>query len=187
MTPEQQAAVVLENYDSGVQGDFKVGDVVRELRARVSSSPSSFSAPLLISTTNFGTGSSREQAATSLKAAGIPLVIATSFGDIFKRNAINNGLICVECSQLVDELSRIESTTRDLNGIGQGNFLYARSSPDVLDLHVDMARGEITLVTKLGTEESRNTYKFKTVGESVQELWVCGGLEGLVLKELKGM
>lgn len=35
------------------------------------------------------TGSSREQAATVLKAAGVPLVIAGSFGDIFKRNAIN--------------------------------------------------------------------------------------------------
>ncbi|KAE9387032.1 hypothetical protein BT96DRAFT_497401 [Gymnopus androsaceus JB14] len=37
------------------------------------------------------------------------LVIAILFGDIFKRNAINNGLICVECPELVQELARIET------------------------------------------------------------------------------
>jgi len=53
----------------------------------------------------FGTGSSREQAATALKAAGVPLVIAGSFGDIFKRNAINNGLVCLESPELVSDLT----------------------------------------------------------------------------------
>lgn len=203
MTLEQQAGVVLENYDCGASVEVKAGDVVRELRDRTASSQSTssspdvtISAPILISTTNFGTGSSREQAATALKAAGVPLVIATSFGDIFKRNAINNGLICVECPELVQELARIESTMRNSKGIGQGNMLYApdavanpKGEKETLDLQVDMARGEITLVARLsfgGGEEERKLYKFKTVGESVQELWVCGGLEGLVLKELEG-
>ncbi|KAE9400891.1 aconitase iron-sulfur domain-containing protein [Gymnopus androsaceus JB14] len=187
MTLEQQAGVVLENYDW----------IVRLLPSQRSSSPDvTISAPILISTTNFGTGSSREQAATALKAAGVPLVIATSFGDIFKRNAINNGLICVECPELVQELARIESTMRNSKGIGQGNMLYApdavanpKGEKETLDLQVDMARGEITLVARLSFgvgEEERKLYKFKTVGESVQELWVCGGLEGLVLKELEG-
>ncbi|MEM0173910.1 MAG: 3-isopropylmalate dehydratase small subunit [Sulfolobaceae archaeon] len=40
----------------------------------------------------FGMGSSREQAAIALKAAGVKLIIAESFARIFYRNAINNGL-----------------------------------------------------------------------------------------------
>lgn len=40
----------------------------------------------------FGMGSSREQAAIALKAAGVKAIIAESFARIFFRNAINNGL-----------------------------------------------------------------------------------------------
>lgn len=40
----------------------------------------------------FGMGSSREQAAIALKAAGVKAIIAESFARIFYRNAINNGL-----------------------------------------------------------------------------------------------
>ena len=61
---------------------------------------------ILVSGYNFGTGSSREQAATALQAAGVPLVLAGSFGDIFKRNAINNGLVCIESEELVADLTR---------------------------------------------------------------------------------
>ena len=42
--------------------------------------------------TNFGTGSSREQAAQSLQVLGVAGVIAPSFGGIFYRNAFNLGL-----------------------------------------------------------------------------------------------
>ncbi len=53
---------------------------------------------------NFGTGCSREQAATALQAAGIRLVIAGSFSQTYLRNAINNGFLCVECPELVADL-----------------------------------------------------------------------------------
>ncbi len=46
---------------------------------------------------NFGCGSSREQAATSLKYFGISAVVAESFARIFYRNAINLGLLVLEC------------------------------------------------------------------------------------------
>src|SRR5207244_10132339 len=53
---------------------------------------------------NFGTGSSREQAVTCLKAKGIPLVIAASFSQTYLRNAYNNGFLCVEVPELVKRL-----------------------------------------------------------------------------------
>ena len=53
---------------------------------------------------NFGTGSSREQAATAIKFKGIPLVIAGSFSETYKRNAINNGLLSIEVPDLVNDL-----------------------------------------------------------------------------------
>ncbi|KAJ3874911.1 homoaconitase [Lentinula edodes] len=156
------------------------------------------SAPLLISGFNFGTGSSREQAATSLLAAGVPLVVAGSFGDIFKRNAINNGLICLECPSLVDYLTSTYSTQleggRRSAGAGNGVMIYdsakahnANADNNMsslglkLGLEVDMAEG--VMVLSEGKKESKFT--FKSVGTSVQELWICGGLEGLVLKELR--
>lgn len=48
---------------------------------------------ILICGNNFGSGSSREAAAYALYDAGIRVVLATSFGDIFSANAVNNGLL----------------------------------------------------------------------------------------------
>ncbi|WP_321325499.1 3-isopropylmalate dehydratase small subunit [uncultured Parasphingorhabdus sp.] len=50
-------------------------------------------APILISGTNFGCGSSREHAVWALVDMGIRAVIAPSFADIFSSNAFKNGLI----------------------------------------------------------------------------------------------
>ena len=59
---------------------------------------------VLLTGTNFGTGSSREQAATSLKYRGIQIVIAGSFSQTYKRNAINNGFLVIEAPELVDDM-----------------------------------------------------------------------------------
>lgn len=64
-------------------------------------------AAVLIAGHNFGTGSSREHAVWALQDWGFSVVIASSFGDIFRRNAIRNGLLPVQLlpralSQLAD-------------------------------------------------------------------------------------
>ncbi|GAB1815579.1 3-isopropylmalate dehydratase small subunit [Mycobacterium sp. MUNTM1] len=64
-------------------------------------------AAVLIAGHNFGTGSSREHAVWALRDWGFSVVIASSFGDIFRRNAIRNGLVPVQLlprplSQLAD-------------------------------------------------------------------------------------
>ncbi|MGM0409995.1 MAG: 3-isopropylmalate dehydratase [Bacillota bacterium] len=51
---------------------------------------------IIIAGNNFGSGSSREQAAVALKTAGVGMVIAKSIARIFRRNAINIGLPVIE-------------------------------------------------------------------------------------------
>ena len=57
-----------------------------------------YSGPILIAGDNFGCGSSREHAAWALKAYGFKVVVSSYFADIFKGNALNNGLLPVQVS-----------------------------------------------------------------------------------------
>lgn len=66
-------------------------------------------APILVAGPNFGCGSSREHAVWALQGMGIGCVIAPSFGDIFRSNCFQNGLLPVQLApdvakQLLDEL-----------------------------------------------------------------------------------
>jgi 3-isopropylmalate/(R)-2-methylmalate dehydratase small subunit len=53
-------------------------------------------ASILIAGENFGTGSSREHAVWALRDWGFRAVFASSFGDIFRRNALKNGLLAIQ-------------------------------------------------------------------------------------------
>ncbi|KAJ7671642.1 hypothetical protein DFH06DRAFT_1178231 [Mycena polygramma] len=178
ITLERQAEVVMENYDPGF------ATLVASLSQKQSRLPDdSANGVILVSGYNFGTGSSREQAATALKAAGIPVVIAGSFGDIFKRNAINNGLVCLECPELVADLTQSYAKTgsRGAGGL-QGELTVDRG----LNVVVGMVDGRVVLTTDGGIAGlTEKVYSVNPVGASVQELWVCGGLEGFILKEIQ--
>ena len=175
ITLEKQAEVVMENYDTAFAA------LVSSIRSKQSSSSDvdTKEGVVLVSGYNFGTGSSREQAATALKAAGIPLVIAGSFGDIFKRNAINNGLVCIESPELVKDLT--EAYAKDgKRGVGgkDGELTVNKG----LGVNVKVVEGVVEVAYPDG---GFKTYKVGVLGSSVQELWLCGGLEGFVLKSIQ--
>lgn len=136
---------------------------------------------MLVSGYNFGTGSSREQAATAIKYAGIPLVIAGSFGDIFKRNAINNGLICIESPELVTDLTN-EYAKDGVRGKGgkQGELTVQPG----WEIQVESLTGKITVHKKSAEGQEAKVYQAGSIGKSVQELWVNGGLEGFIKASL---
>lgn len=81
--PEELGKHCLENVDSTFATAVKPGDI-------------------LMATTNFGCGSSREIAPWSIKGAGISCVIAENFARIFFRNAINIGLPLLECRNAIE-------------------------------------------------------------------------------------
>ena len=66
---------------------------------------------IIVGGENFGCGSSREQAPEVVKELGVRAVIAKSFARIFFRNAINNGLLLIECRELSDEVSEGDTLT----------------------------------------------------------------------------
>ncbi len=67
--------------------------------------PTAAQATVLLAGPQFGTGSSREHAVWALREWGFQAVIAPSFGDIFRRNALKNGLLVVaQPPEVVDEL-----------------------------------------------------------------------------------
>jgi homoaconitate hydratase len=139
-TAAQQAAVAMENYDPAFQNIAQEGDI-------------------LVGGFNFGTGSSREQAATALKHRGIRLVLAGSFSETYKRNAINNGFLVVEAPELVADL-------RSRFGTEQATVRTG------IEATVDFGRSEITF-------EDRK-YPIDPVGPAAQELILVGGLEAWV-------
>jgi homoaconitate hydratase len=144
MTPEQMAAVTFENYDPNFNALYQPGDVV-------------------VAGFNFGTGSSREQAATALKFKGIPCVIAGSFSETYKRNAFNNGFVVFECPELVTHL-RAAMTNRTPTTVGP-------------EITIDYAKSILSVDGK--------TFAFPPLSPAAQELIVTGGAENLVASRLR--
>ena len=144
ITPEQQAEVAMENYDPEFQKLARKGD-------------------LLVGGFNFGTGSSREQAATALKHRGIGLVLAGSFSETYKRNALNNGFLVLEAPEL----------SRDLKERFGDKDLTVRSG---LAARLDVRRATLTVDGK--------DYALGPVGTAAQELVLAGGLEKWVQTRL---
>ena len=79
---------------------------------------------IIVATTNFGCGSSREHAPLAIRAAGVSCVIASSFARIFFRNAINIGLPLLESPEAVASTENGDTLEIDL---GSGSIRNMRN------------------------------------------------------------
>tara|TARA_B110000438_G_C15791752_1_gene640980 strand:+ start:36 stop:2009 length:1974 start_codon:yes stop_codon:yes gene_type:complete len=144
-TNSQQAEVVMENYDPEFVNLVSIGDI-------------------LVGGYNFGTGSSREQAATSLKYSGIQVVIAGSFSQTYKRNAINNGFLVMEAPKLVNDMKK-----------KFGNKQLSLKTG--LNAKIDFKNAIIKIDDKI--------YSTGAIGKAAQELILIEGLENWVKENIK--
>ncbi|CAD6592539.1 MAG: mitochondrial Homoaconitase [Alectoria sarmentosa] len=184
ITVEKMAEVCMENFDQHFADIARSGDV-------------------LISGFNFGCGSSREQAATAILAKKIPMVVAGSFGNIFSRNSINNGLLGLEIPKLVHRLRERFSNSSPQVSVEdvceptlnresldspppapqttpvQGDKLLTRRT----GWHFiwDVARSTVTIREDDGRTWSEGV---SALPPNVQEIIACGGLEKWVKKEI---
>lgn len=148
MTPEMMAKVVMENYDPQFAARTKAGDVI-------------------VSQFNFGTGSSREQAVTCLKAKGIPLVIAASFSQTYLRNAFNNGFLCIEVPELVARARQQFA-----------NEIAGEQKTVIPGDEIDIDFTSSTISWR------RERFPFPALGSVPQSLVIAGGVENLVARQL---
>ena len=148
MTPEMMARVVMENYDPQFALRTHADDVI-------------------VGGFNFGTGSSREQAVTCLKAKGIPLIIAASFSQTYLRNAYNNGFLCIEVPALIKRLRE--------QFAGE---LAAKEKTIIPGEKLDI---DFTISTVTWRGER---FAFPPLGTIPQLLVIAGGAENVVAKKL---
>eukprot|EP01012_Entosiphon_sulcatum_P019696 TRINITY_DN24610_c0_g1_i2.p1 TRINITY_DN24610_c0_g1~~TRINITY_DN24610_c0_g1_i2.p1 ORF type:complete len:196 (+),score=26.35 TRINITY_DN24610_c0_g1_i2:87-674(+) len=102
-----------------------------------------YSGQVLVAGKNFGCGSSREHAAWAIQDAGFDAVISSFFADIFKGNALNNGLLPIQVSD--DFLAQI--------------FKAVDNNPKSA-LEVDLENQTVTIV-ETGAQESFEINPYK--------------------------
>lgn len=115
-TPEEIAAHALEDLDPTFATNVQAGDVI-------------------VAGRNWGVGSSREQGVTALKYAGVNVIIAGSFGGLYFRNCINQGvlpIVCPELSRAVQTGDTIELDVVNASITANGQrFSFTPLSPSV--------------------------------------------------------
>lgn len=155
---QQQAQVVMENYDPAFASLVRKGDV-------------------LVAGSNFGCGSSREQAATALRASGVQAIVAASANETFRRNALNNALLVLEIPALVATLKQWACG----NERGQMTTLTSRLMG--VQVALDFTRSRATVVFNNGGDRKgmmKTEFPFTPVGTVAQEILIAGGLENWV-------
>tara|TARA_B100001287_G_scaffold144184_1_gene121220 strand:- start:1907 stop:2494 length:588 start_codon:yes stop_codon:yes gene_type:complete len=71
---------------------------------------------ILLAGRNFGCGSSREHAAWAIYDYGFRVVVSSFFADIFRNNALNNGLLVIQLSQIkIDQI--FDKVSNDINTV----------------------------------------------------------------------
>ncbi len=96
-----------------------------------------FSGSILVAGNNFGCGSSREHAAWALADYGFKVIVSSYFADIFKGNALNNGLLPVQVSPeyLKGLLNRIkEDPTVEIEVDLEGQIITADGLSAVFEI-----------------------------------------------------
>jgi 3-isopropylmalate/(R)-2-methylmalate dehydratase small subunit len=129
--PEDVVKHAMEGADPGFAKEFQPGDIV-------------------VASTNFGCGSSREHAAVTLKGVGVGAILADSFGRIFYRNAINLGIPLLVCPRIHDRVKK----------------------GDVLK--IDLATGLVT------NETSGATAQAQPLSDYVMKILESGGIKPLI-------
>jgi 3-isopropylmalate/(R)-2-methylmalate dehydratase small subunit len=112
----------LKRIERAGYGEFLFFDWMKDPEFELHRTPG---AAILVAGRNFGCGSSREHAAWALEDYGFRAVLAPSFGDIFRQNAINTGMAPVVLAP--EELGRVREAVAARN-----------------ELTVDLERLEIT-------------------------------------------
>lgn len=111
------------------------------------------SGDVIVAGSNFGCGSSREQAPLALREAGVAAVLAQSFSRIFFRNAINVGLIALECdtSQIDDGDELVVDASRGvITNLTQKTEITALPLPSVM-VKILTAGGLVNYLRQHGT------------------------------------
>jgi len=137
MEPAEMARHALEDLDPSFAKNVKSGDVI-------------------VAGKNFGCGSSREQAAASLKYAGVQAVVAKSFARIYFRNAINLGLPVLQCPEAVDNVNTGDEMEIDFARgeikTGKGVYKFPPLPDSVIGI---LEAGGLIEYTKKKLEETR--------------------------------
>lgn len=115
-TPEEIAAHALEDLDPTFAAVVQPDDII-------------------VAGRNWGCGSSREQAVTALKYAGVDVIVAASFARIYFRNCINQGVLPIVCPPLHTLIQTGDSITLDREGnqimVGEHSWPIPVLSPSV--------------------------------------------------------
>jgi 3-isopropylmalate/(R)-2-methylmalate dehydratase small subunit len=135
----------LKRIERSGYGEFLFFDWMKDPEFELHRCPG---AQILLAGRNFGCGSSREHAAWALEDHGFRIVLAPSFGDIFRQNAINSGLAPVALP--ADDLARVKEAVSERNELTVDLERLELSHPNGLRLSFPFdAHAQETLVEGL--------------------------------------
>ncbi|MDD3803256.1 MAG: 3-isopropylmalate dehydratase [bacterium] len=141
LTPEEMGKKTLEDFEKDYYKKLNVNDFI-------------------VSGTNFGCGSSREQAVTCFKGLKSGGIIAKSFSRLYFRNAVNKALLVIEQREFVD-------------------YIFSKENGENLDIEVDAENGVILCDGK--------SFKFAPLSGQAKEIFDAGGLAEYTKRKLAAM
>ena len=106
-------ATTREGFGDNLFADWRYDKAGNPIPSFILNNPT-FSGQVLVAGKNFGSGSSREHAAWAIAGYGLKVVVSSFFADIFKGNALNNGVLPVVVSEgfLAELFASIEADSK---------------------------------------------------------------------------